>query len=55
MQQLQCSTLQHATVSPVCARRPWLTRLWAADGYQYTLPAIAGTAVSSPHSKEVQR
>ena len=24
------------------------TRLWAADGYTYTLPAVAGTAVSSP-------
>ena len=24
------------------------TRLWAADGYAYTLPAVAGTAVSSP-------
>lgn len=24
------------------------TRLWAADGYTYTLPASAGTAVSSP-------
>ncbi len=24
------------------------TRLWAADGYSYTLPAGAGTAVSSP-------
>lgn len=24
------------------------TRLWAADGYTYTLPATAGTAVSSP-------
>ncbi len=23
-------------------------RLWAADGYTYTLPAVAGTAVSSP-------
>jgi hypothetical protein len=50
MQQLQCSTLQHATVSHVGARRPW-----AADGYQYTLPATAGTAVSSRHAKEVQR
>ncbi len=25
------------------------TRLWAADGYTYSLPAVAGTAVSSPH------
>ena len=25
------------------------TRLWAADGYTYTLPAGAGTTVSSPH------
>lgn len=25
------------------------TRLWAADGYMYSLPAVAGTAVSSPH------
>jgi 5-methylcytosine-specific restriction endonuclease McrA len=25
------------------------TRLWGADGYQYTMPAVAGTAVSSPH------
>ncbi len=24
------------------------TRLWAADGYTYTLPAVAGIAVSSP-------
>ena len=24
------------------------TRLWAADGYTYTLPAVAGTVVSSP-------
>ncbi len=24
------------------------TRLWAADGYTYTLPAGAGTAMSSP-------
>jgi len=24
------------------------TRLWSADGYMYTLPASAGTAVSSP-------
>ena len=24
------------------------TRLWAADGYTYALPAVAGTAVSSP-------
>ncbi len=24
------------------------TRLWAADGYTYTLPAVAGPAVSSP-------
>ena len=24
------------------------TRLWAADGYTYTLPAVAGTAVASP-------
>ncbi len=24
------------------------TRLWAADGYTYTLPAVAGTAMSSP-------
>ncbi len=28
------------------------TRLWAADGYTYTLPAVAGTAVSSPRSSE---
>ena len=28
------------------------TRLWAADGYTYTLPAGAGTAVSSPHASE---
>ncbi len=26
----------------------YCTRLWAADGYTYTLPADAGTAVSSP-------
>ncbi len=25
------------------------TRLWSSDGYTYTLPAGAGTAVSSPH------
>ncbi len=24
------------------------TRLWTADGYTYTLPAVAGTAISSP-------
>ncbi len=27
-------------------------RLWAADGYTYTLPAVAGSAVSSPRSSE---
>ena len=27
----------------------YCTRLWAADGYTYTTPAGAGTAVSSPH------
>jgi 5-methylcytosine-specific restriction endonuclease McrA len=27
----------------------YCTRLWASDGYQYTLPAVAGTAVSSSH------
>lgn len=26
----------------------YCTRLWSSDGYTYTLPAIAGTAVSSP-------
>ena len=26
----------------------YCTRLWSADGYTYTLPAVAGTAVSSP-------
>ena len=26
----------------------YCTRLWAADGSTYTLPAVAGTAVSSP-------
>jgi len=30
----------------------YCTRLWAADGYTYTLPASAGTAVSSPRSSE---
>ena len=25
------------------------TRLWAADGYTYMLPADAGTTLSSPH------
>jgi 5-methylcytosine-specific restriction endonuclease McrA len=30
----------------------YCTRLWSSDGYAYTLPAVAGTAVSSPHSSE---
>jgi len=28
------------------------TRLFATDGYRYTMPAVAGTAVSSPRSSE---
>jgi hypothetical protein len=30
----------------------YCTRLWSADGYVYTLPASAGTAVFSPHVSE---
>lgn len=30
----------------------YCTRLWSSDGYTYTLPAVAGTAVSSPRYSE---